>query len=144
MKVFLLAAALSLSVAAHGYVPEYLKFKCSFQTITASGPQCEGLSTNEEFLSAHTLTGVSGLTSVLNFKGNPGSYFHDLTLVGGFGYNNDFFNEKNFKKGNLTHRVVAKGLVDYSFLLAHVTVTIVDRPAAKVVCTADAEIYGAN
>ncbi len=141
MKALLLVAILSLPAYASHYIPKQLRFKGSFQTIVHSASECEGLITTEEFLLTHVLTGASGRTSVLNFKGQKGSYFHNLTLVGGFGYSNDFLVEKNFAKDKYTHRVVAKGLVDYGFLMADVTVTLIDKAAAKVVCTANAEIY---
>ncbi len=131
-----------ISTSAYAYVPKHVVFRGNFQTINFSSPECESLITKEEFRLTHTLTGASGRTSVLNFKGRSASFLHNQTLVGLFGYNNDFLDEKNFKLGALTYRIVAKGLVDHRFIVAQVKVTVIDPALAKVVCTADAEIYG--
>lgn len=138
MRTLLFGLLLVVSTGGYGeYLPASLKFTGEFESSKSTAAACDDLFVVGKYDVGHYLSGYNRRTSVLHLKSaEKGAFFNALSLVGLYGYQDDFQDEAEFTRGGYDYALVADGIVTPRFILFDLTVTKRVAGAKTVLCQA--------
>lgn len=139
-KALLFLAFLSTVSIAEPVIPTQLFFEGSFEHTSMTKTGCDAVFAQTDFEVSHHLVGPSKRTSVVHFQNKEKKGFlHGVSLVGVFGYSNDFQDEHTLRKDDAEYKIVAEGIVSVDLLVMTVRVTKHPIGSPFVLCEAIGE-----